>query len=277
MRPICRASGLAPYGSILFVLAALLAACRGAPENPKPDRVLVFAATSLHDVLTSLGDSFQKAHPGTEVTFNFAGSQELRTQIEQGAAADVLAAADRKTMDTLHTAGKVGDSAVFARNEPVIVLARPSATQVAPSGLADLGAATYTGRIVVGGPDVPIGRYTQQILDKATATLGADFRTHFEARIVSRELNVKQVLAKVMLGEADAGIVYRTDTLGPAQTGEAAKIDVRTINPEWNVIAEYPVAVVTGAPNAARTAEFVAYLRGDEGQKALAAAGFLGP
>lgn len=101
------------FVQILAPLVALLlaTACHGGTETSTParpaktDHILVFAAASLKDVFTRLGGDFQKAHPGTEVTFNFAGSQELRIQIEQGAAADVLASADRKTMDTLQTAG----------------------------------------------------------------------------------------------------------------------------------------------------------------------------
>lgn len=232
---------------------------------PAEDRLVVFAATSLKDAFTALASEFEHAHAGVEVTFNFAGTQELRTQVEQGAAADVFASADLKHMDALAKAGRVAAPVTFARNEPVIVVAKESADEI--TGIADLRTA---GRLVVGLPDVPIGRYTLQILDRASAELGADFRSRVEANIVSREPNVRQVLAKVSLGEAQAGVVYRSDA-----SAAKAEVAVVTIPPEMNVIAEYPIAVVTGALHPNLASEWMALALSPEGRHALSDAGFL--
>ncbi|WP_438027619.1 molybdate ABC transporter substrate-binding protein [Sorangium sp. So ce233] len=254
----------------------LLAACivsgvgceRSEPAPGKgEDRLVVFAAASLRDVFTAMGEDFKRAHAGVEVTFNFAGTQELRTQLEHGAAVDVFASADQRHMDELVKSGRAVSPVVFARNEPVIVVARESAGAI--RGLADLPAAS---RIVLGAPEVPIGRYTLEILDRASASLGADFRARVEGKVVSRELNVRQVLTKVRLGEAQAGVVYRTDAQA-AQDG----VTVVAIPPELNVIAEYPIALVAGAAHPGLARAWVDFVLSEAGQSALRRAGFLAP
>jgi molybdate transport system substrate-binding protein len=199
------------------------------------------------------------------VRLNLAGSQELRTQIEQGARADVFASADLKHMETLEKAGLVEKPAVFARNEPVIVVPRGN-----PAGIHALLDLPKTRRLVVGAPEVPIGGYTVRIFDAAATKHGADLRAKLEASVVSRELNVRQVLAKVTLGEADAGIVYRTD----AQSAKD-KVEVIAIPADLNVIAEYPLAVVKASPQPALARAWVDLVLSAGGQRQLAAAGFL--
>lgn len=256
----------------LLVLAACLVVLGGCKRSepapaPREDRLVVFAAASLRDVFTAMSEDFERAHAGVEVTFNFAGTQELRTQLEHGAAVDVFASADQRHMDELVKSGRAAGPVVFARNEPVLVVARESAGTI--RGLADLPAAT---RIVIGAPEVPIGRYTLQILDRASMSLGADFRARVEARVVSRELNVRQVLTKVRLGEAQAGVVYRTDAHA-AQDG----VTVVAIPPDINVIAEYPIAVVVGAAHPGLARAWVDLVLSETGQGALRRAGFLAP
>lgn len=252
-------------------LALAIAACDAAPDAsphtraPEREPLVVFAASSLQAPFAQLAQALREQHPGLDVTFNFAGSQELRAQIEQGASADVFASADAQSMAALVQAGRVVESSVFARNEPVIVVGAEHATQV--RGLAELPSVR---RIVLGAPDVPIGRYTRALLDNASAVLGADFRARVEARVVSHELNVKQVLAKVLLGEADAGIVYRSDL---ARTDE--RVRAVAIAPELNVIAAYPVAVLRGAAHAELASAFVRLLRSERGQRVLMGSGFL--
>src|SRR5256885_7238015 len=210
-------------------LCALLAATQ----------LTVFAASSLRDAFLELGRRFEAEHPGVAVSFNFAGSQELRTQTEPGARADVLASADGRHLRALAEAGLAEAPRSFARNEPVIVV--PSGNPAAIHDLRDLPRAQ---RIVVGASDVPIGAYTLRIFEAASARYGHGFRSAVEARIASRELNVRQVLAKVRLGEADAAIVYRTDAL-------AAREAVQTISipPDLDVVAEYPIPPLPrGAP-----------------------------
>jgi molybdate transport system substrate-binding protein len=224
----------------------------------------VFAASSLRDAFTALSSAFKAAHPGVELTFNFAGSQELRAQIEQGASADVFASADTKHMEALRTASRVQAPVLFAHNEPVVVVAKESASKV--KSLADLPGLE---RIVLGAAEVPIGRYSLQILERASASLGADFRARVEAKVVSRELNVRQVLSKVSLGEAQAGIVYRSDALSAKDA-----VVTLTIPPEQNVMADYPIAVVADAAHPLLARAWLALVSSEEGQRALTAAGF---
>ena len=202
-----RRSTQAPRRRIVLgaALAALVVAS-GWPSTAAARELVVFEATSLKDVFAKLAQRFEQDGTGVKVVANAAGSQELRTQIEHGAAADVMASADRKHMDALLSQGLVVAPSIFTCNDPVVVVRTALATSI--KALADLPRAE---RIVIGVPDVPIGAYTLQILQKAAAKYGADFPGRVEAKVASRELNVRQVLAKVALGEADAGIVYRSD------------------------------------------------------------------
>lgn len=252
--------------SALPVLLLVTASCARTEQiNPEAEEVvIVFAAASLRDAFTALGEQFERLHPGAEVTFNFAGTQELRTQLEHGALADVFASADQRHMDELTRASRATDPVVFTKNEPVMVVASEAASSV--QSFADLPRAE---RIVIGAPDVPIGRYTLQILDRAELTLGADFRERVEANVASRELNVRQVLTKVSLGEAQAGVVYRTDALSAKE-----RVTVVPIPAEMNVIAAYPIALVKGAQHPRLARAWLAFVSSPEGQSALKSAGF---
>jgi molybdate transport system substrate-binding protein len=243
--------------AVVLFAAGVLFACKRAETNGV--ELQVFAAASLRESFEALKPELAKDHPNVTVVFHFAGSQELRTQIEHGAPADVLATADTKHMAALEEAKQVDASRLFARNEPVVVVPRGSTIR----SFSDLPNAP---KIVLGLPEVPIGRYTVRILEKA----GADFKARVEAKVVSREANVKQVLAKVTLGEADAAIVYRTDTRPVAD-----EVEVVTIPPETNVIAEYPIAVVAGAKQADAARAWVELVTSPAGQKVLQEHGFL--
>lgn len=265
--------GRALLRAMTLVLAPLMTLAVTSCKRSDPgasvqeDRLVVFAAASLRDAFTVMGEEFKRTHPGVELTFNFAGTQELRTQLEHGAAVDVFASADQRHMDELVRASRVQGPIVFARNEPVIIVARESAATL--RGLHDLPTAD---RVVIGVPEVPIGRYTLQILDRASAALGPDFRSRVEAKIVSRELNVRQVLTKVSLGEAQAGFVYRTDA-NPA--GE--RVSIVTIPPELNVIADYPIGIVKGAAHPVLARAWIDFTLSADGQRSLRRAGFLAP
>jgi molybdate transport system substrate-binding protein len=224
----------------------------------------VFAAASLRESFGELGKLFEAKHPGTKVQFNLGGSQELRTQIEHGAPADVFASADQQHMQALVLAKLAGPPKVFARNEPVLVV--PKGNPAGIAGLADLPKAK---RIVVGLPEVPIGAYTLRILDAASKQYGADFRSRVEAKVVSRELNVRQVLAKVGLGEADAGIVYRTDARAAQD-----KVEMIAIPTGVNVVAEYPIATLTKTKQPGLAKEFVDLVFSNAGREVLSRFGF---
>ena len=250
---------------MLFVLDAERAIAAASTAGRAGGAALtVFAAASLRDVFGTLGANFEKEHPGVSIRFNFAGSQELRTQIEQGAPADVFASADTKHMEAARKAGLVDAPTLFATNTLVIVVPADNPGKV--KSLADLATVK---RLVIGTPEVPIGAYTLQILDKAGGKLGPDFPARVQARVASREFNVRQVLTKVMLREADAGIVYRTD----AKSG-GDKVRIVEIPAQFNVLAEYPIAVVARAPRAELARAWIASLTGSTGQSALADAGF---
>ena len=226
--------------------------------------VTVFAAASLREAFAEMGKQFEQAHPGTKVVFNLAGSQELRTQVENGAPADVYASADQKHMQALVDGKLASGAKVFARNEPVVVVPKGNPAKI--GAFKDLPQAK---RIVIGVPEVPIGAYTLRILDAASKQYGSDFRTKVEAQVVSRELNVRQVLAKVTLGEADAAIVYRTD----AATARG-KVEAIPIPLDVNAVAEYPIAVLTHAKQPKLAAEFVSAVLSPGGQEVLARFGF---
>jgi molybdate transport system substrate-binding protein len=250
-----------------LALAALAALAAGILPVAAAERteLAVYAAASLKEAFADLASVFEKEHAGVKVQLNLAGSQELRTQIEQGARADVFAAADLKHMGALEKQGLVAGPAVFARNEPVIVV--PRGNPAAIHALEDL---RKTRRLVIGAPEVPIGSYTIRIFEAAARKHGAAFRAQLEAAVASRELNVRQVLAKVTLAEADAGIVYRTDALAAKD-----KVEVIAIPSELNVIAEYPIATVVASTRPALARAWVELVLSPQGQRRLAALGFL--
>jgi len=244
--------------------ALLAARSGGAAAAPASKELLVFEAASLKDVFAKLAQRFEKDNAGVKVVANAAGSHELRTQIEHGAAADVMASADRKHMDELLSAGLVVAPSVFTCNEPVVVVRAALAPAI--KTLADLPNAE---RIVVGVPDVPIGAYTLQILKKAATKYGADFPARVEAKVASRELNVRQVLAKIALGEADAGVVYRSDAITAR-----GKVEIVTIPADLNVIADYPIAALKAAPHPDLARRWIDLVKSSEGAAALRDAGF---
>jgi molybdate transport system substrate-binding protein len=247
-----------------FLIAAALVLFGSAASTRAEDshEITVFAAASLRESFEDLAKTFEaKTH--VKVHLNLAGSQELRTQIENGARADVFASADQKHMAALVKANMVAAPRVFARNTPVVIVPKGN-----PSKVGSFDQLPGAKKIVIGVPEVPIGNYTLQILDKA----GADFKQKVLANVVSREPNVRQVMAKVSLGEADAAIVYRTDAMAGKD-----KVEIIEIPAKLNVVAEYPVAVLAKAPEAAAARAFVDLLLSAEGQKRLGAAGFVAP
>jgi molybdate transport system substrate-binding protein len=261
--------GLACLGACQDAPVAAPSAVPAEPAVPKPASLTVYAATSLREAFTAITGHFEAEHLGTKVALSFAGSQDLRTQIEHGAHGDVFAAADLPPMAALEKAGLVRDSVVFARNELVVVLSKEAREKIRT--LAQLPQAE---RLVIGVPEVPIGRYTLQALERANALYGNDFRDRVLAKVVSHELNVKQVLAKVTLGEADAAFVYRTDAkaLAPKDRVLITTID---LPPEVQVVAEYRIAVVTASKHADLARAFIATCRSSLGRETLRAHGFL--
>ncbi|MFB0630416.1 molybdate ABC transporter substrate-binding protein [Streptomyces sp. AB3(2024)] len=232
------------------------ASAAGSASGVPKANLTVLAAASLTDVFKAAGAEYEKTHPGTKVTFSFAGSQELAAQVKQGAPADVLVTADTKTMDGLK--GDTNDPKVIARNRLVIATGKGNPYKI--DNLKDL--ADTKVKVVLAAPEVPAGRYSKQILDAQK----------IDVKPVSQEPNVRAVLSKVELGEADAGLVYKTD----AATAKDKVVAV-DIPDDQNAVASYPAASLKGSKNPAAADVFVTWLSGPEGQKYLQDAGFQKP
>ena len=254
----------------LLVVVLLLAACQPAvavTPSGAGSSLTVDAAASLTAAFGDIGKAFEAANPGTKVALNFAGSQQLRTQIAQGARVDVFASADNKNMDSLKSQGLVGDPQIFARNRLIVIL--PKSNPAGVKALKDLAKPGV--KLDIADASVPVGNYTLQALDKlaADSAYGADFRNQVLARVVSKETDVKQVVSKVLLGEADAGIVYTTDA--QAAIDKLTTIDIPN---QFNVVAAYPIAVVKSSAKPALAQKFVDYVLSADGQAILQKYGF---
>jgi len=205
----------------------------------------------------AIGTAFQAAHPGVTIKFNFGGTPTLVTQIEQGASADVLASADTTNMDKLKTDGfTAGTPQVFAHNKLEIVVAAGN-----PKGITGLADLAKPGVIyITEAPTVPAGKYALQILANANVKVTPK----------SLETDVKSVVSKIELGEADAGIVYVTDVKAAGD-----KVTGVPIPDSVNVIATYPIVAVKGTKNADLANAFIAYVLSADGQATLQSFGFL--
>jgi molybdate transport system substrate-binding protein len=237
------------------LVVGLLVACKSAESKP----LVVFAASSLTDAFAEIEREFEADHAGVDVVVSTAGSQALRLQLEQGAAADVFASANAEHIDALHESSIVQRPIAFTRN--ALVIAVPSDNPAGIESFADLPQAE---RIVLGGESVPVGIYTKQLLDRA----GKDVADRVLAHVVSREANVRLVVAKVELGEADAAIVYRSDI--------AAARDVKSIAiPDaLSPSVEYFVAPIVEAAQPQLSGAFVDHLTSEHGRATLSHHGF---
>jgi molybdate transport system substrate-binding protein len=229
-----------------------------APSAAVSGTVTVFAAASLTETFTTLGEQFEAAHPGATVTFNFGASSSLAENIVQGAPADVFASAGAKNMQQVEDAGAASNSTTFADN--VMQIAVPPDNPGNVTQLSDLAKPGL--KVALCQPQVPCGAVAAAVLTKANltvtpVTLGAD---------------VKSVLTTVQLGEVDAGVVYKTDV-----RAAGTKVKGIEIPPDQNASTSYPIAALTKAPNAAGAAAFVDYVLSDDGEKVLAQAGFAAP
>jgi molybdate transport system substrate-binding protein len=244
----------------LWVLIPFLVGCGGVAGSPPstPKDLNVFAAASLTAAFTDLGNSFEKSHPRVRVRPVFAGSSTLVQQIQQGAPADVFASADTANMQKLSDAGLTETPSVFARNKLEIVVQKGNPKRIA--GLADLARPDLI--VVLAAPGVPAGTYAAQALAKAAIKVTPK----------SQEQDVKSVISKVSLGEADAGIVYVTDVSAAGSSVEGVEIPDAE-----NVIAIYPMAVLKQAPDAADGRAFDRFVLSADGQRVLARYGFLQP
>lgn len=221
-----------------------------------PSTVTVLAAASLTGAFNEMSTVYTKGHKGQTVKFSFAGSQELAAQVKQGAPADVIATADTRTMDGL--SGQVNQPQVFAKNKLAIVVPPGNPKNIA--ALADLAENDLT--VVLAGPTVPVGRYARDALAKAGVTV----------KPKSEEADVKAVVTRVRMGEADAGIVYTTD-IAAAGNGVAA-VDIPDAA---NIVASYPVAVIKDSKKQDAANAFAQWLLTPEAREVLTKYGFAAP
>lgn len=230
----------------------------GAVTSPVNGQITVLAAASLTESFTKIAADFEAAHPGVKVTFSFGPSSGLAQSIVAGAPADVFASASSKTMATV-TAAKAADSAVvFARN--YLTIAVPPGNPAHVTSLADLAKPGV--KVAVCQPQVPCGTVAQAVFDAAGVTVTP----------VTHEVDVKGVLTKVELGEVDAGLVYRTDV-----TAAGSKVVGVELPQSAHSGTDYPIAMLSKAPNPAAAAAFVAYVQSAQGRAVLTAQGFATP
>ena len=258
-----------PRGLGLLVIVASVSACSAsAAGNPAP--LTIFGAASLKDALEAVKEAYEAAVPGTTLTIATDSSSTLRTQIEQGAPADLFLSADQKNPRTLVDAGLTDGPAVdFAGNTlAVIVPADNPAGITNPADLARLGV-----KVVTAGDDVPIATYADQVISKLADLPGypANYAQAYAANIVSHEQNVNAVLAKIELGEGDAAIVYVTDAKASKAVATIA------IPNAANTIATYAGVVVAASTKHDAAHAMLDWLAGPAGASILAAFGFLAP
>lgn len=251
-------------GFLFVAICVLLSVGPSSAWGGPAGNLTVFAGASLTEAFTVLGKVLEQRNPSLRVTQSFAGSQQLATQIEQGARADVFASADQRWMDYLQQRGLVaGTVREFARNRLVVIV--PRSNQARITRLQDL--ANPGVKVVLAADAVPVGRYSREALEKLNRAPGfpQDYAQRVLRNVVSEEENVRGVVAKVQLGEVDAGIVYRSDVT-PAT---AEWVQVLDIPDRYSVVASYPMAVLKAASNPDAAAAFVSLVLSSLGQRVL--------
>lgn len=259
---------------LCLLLLLFLSNCGGAAARDATEEengLFVFAAASLTGVFPDLARAFEAQTNGVETAFNFAGSQQLAQQLTAGAPADVFASANGQQMDVVVAAGGIdaADVQIFARNALVVIYPAHNPGQI--QTLADLARPNL--RLVLADPRVPAGRYAQAFLEKATTEgrFGADYEENVLSNVSSYEQSVRAVLTKVILGEADAGIVYRSDL----RAAEAENVEQMIIPDPLNAAAAYTIAPLQDGPRPAQAQAFVDYLFTRQAQCLLQEYGFV--
>ena len=256
-----------PRVSVLVGVVALYSGAGGPAAGG--GTLTVFAAASLTESFREIADSFQADPAGTGVRLNLGGTEQLAMQLEQGAPADVFASADLQWMEQLRQRDLIeGSPVVFAGNRLVVVVPRRN-----PAGISRLEDLARPGlKLVLAAEAVPAGHYSREALARLGRAPGfpSDYRRKVLANVVSEEENVKGVLAKVQLGEADAGVVYHSDALAVA--GSVRELEIPD---PYNVAARYPIAVVRGSPASDAARRFVSFVLSATGQAVLARHGLV--
>ncbi len=241
---------------MLTLLSASIAIAQGRTLN-------VFAAASLKEAFTTIAHRYETSHPGLTVTLSFGGSQALASQINQGAPADVFASAARKNLDDiLHDKAS---ERIFVQNRLEIAIRKGL-------GVASIGDLDKVKDFVIADPAVPVGHYTESFFAKAAGVYGPSWLARLRSHVMSREQDVKAVLTKVELGEADAGIVYESDV-----TTANGRVESISIPANMNVIVDYPVAIPASAQSKDEAKHFIKFLLDSDSQRMLEQSGFVSP
>jgi molybdate transport system substrate-binding protein len=261
-----------------FAVLLLLSACTpaAAPEavpaaSTNRTTLVVLAAASLTEPFTEIAPHFEAAHPGVRISFNFSSSHQLAQQLANGSPADIFASANQKQMDVAVEAVRIdpGRAVPFVRNRLVVIIPQQNPARI--ETLQDLAQPGL--KVILASKEVPVGQYSLEFLEKAAIdpAFSPDYQNQVMQNIVSYEDNVKAVLTKVLLGEADAGIVYLSDITSE----NAARVQQIDIPDHLNVIAIYPVAVISDSRSPDLAQAFVDLLLSQEGQAILARYGFI--
>jgi molybdate transport system substrate-binding protein len=257
------------YGRIPAVMLAALLLGMSAGHAEEPRELVVYAAASLTGAFGEIGEMYEN-ETGISVTFNLDGSQALRTQLENGAYADVFVSANMKQMKALENDGLMNNSsiAVFTQNKLSLIVPIENPAKI--ENLSDL--ATPGVKIVMGTKDVPVGDYALQIINKLgnDSAYGPDYKTKVLANVISQETNVNYVVTKVALGEADVGFAYVSDVTEDL----SSRVDKIDIPDEYNIIAEYPMGILLGSKYPAESQEFMSLVMSDAGKAVLERFGF---
>ena len=265
-KAITRGAVIASILWLLVTSSARYDVAQGA--SPLAGTLTVFAASSLTESFTAIAQRLTTLYPDLRIQFNFAGSQSLRTQLEQGALADVFASANVDQMELAQKSGVIlVASHLFVKNRLVVIVPRDN-----PGKLTTFRDLAMPGlKLVLAGPHVPVGQYSRQAIRQAAADYGSDFEARVLQNLVSEEHNVKQVVTKVQLAEADVGITYVSDIT------PRIRPDVLTlpIPDTYDQVATYPIAAVNGTRHRAAAAAFIEFVRSDLGQAMMASYNFI--
>lgn len=265
MRPLNRLARNAAAAVVLVLTLVLTVdAVPGSAVTPALPDVNVFAAASLTEAFTVLGKVLEQHNPQIRVRFTFGGSQRLAAQIEQGAQADVFASADQRWMTYLQQRGLLGGPPrEFARNRLVVITPLANPAQIAK--LQDLARPGV--KVVIAADAVPAGHYTREVLAKLNRApgFGQDYAAGVLRNVVSEEDDVKAIVTKVQLGEADAGVVYQSDVTSVV----SGRVQLLPIPDQYNILASYPIAVVKGGTSLVGATQFVGLVFSLLGQQML--------
>ncbi len=265
---------------LLLLVAAcmLLASCGSSTSSssvsttptstptPAPVTLNVFGAASLTAAFGEIKTKFEAANPNVTITYNFAGSNTLATQITQGAPADVFASADTNNMQKVNTL--VNTPQTFARNNVIVIIPAKN-----PGNIKTLHDLANKGvKIAVAGPSVPVGNYTLEVLSKMgqSSEYGPAYESAVKANFVTQETSVSGVVQKVELGEVDAGYVYVSDAYSAG-----SKVSSISIPDQYNIVADYPIATVKDSTHPTQAEAFVQYVLSADGQAILVQYHFL--